>query len=333
VQRFRGISVVLALLAIVATAPLGVGCGAGASPERDHPGREATVVHEERVSPRIVDLEIRSPALGTTAMVRLLTPDGWTAERRSRSWPVLYLLHGCCDSYESWTRSTDIEALEQLRKVLVVMPEAGAVGFYSNWHGTGEEPGPAWETFHLTEVRQLLERDYGAGPRRAVAGLSMGGLGAMGYAARHPGLFGAAASFSGLLHPLQHAGLLLGLFSTYSPDPRAIWGDPASDHAIWARHDPTELAERLNGIPLFVSAGNGRPGPLDRSAQGNDRIESTVLRESRAFVSRLRQLHTQVQADFYGPGTHAWPYFQRELERALPTLLPALTGPKPKSAR
>ncbi len=205
------------------------------------------------------------------------------------------------------------------------MPEAGAVGFYSNWSG---EPRPAWETFHLTEVRQLLERDYGAGPRGAVAGLSMGGLGAMGYAARHPDLFGAAASFSGVLHPLQHADFFLGLFSAYTPDPRAIWGDPTRDHAIWARHDPTELADRLDGIPLFVSAGNGRPGPLDGAAQGNDRIESTVLRESQAFVNRLRQLQIPVHADFYGPGTHTWPYWQRELKRALPTLLQALTGPK-----
>ena len=278
------------------------------------------MVGDERVGPRIVDLEIRSPALGATVTVRLLTPDGWTASRR---WPVLYLLHGCCDSYESWTRSTDIEAMRRLRKVLVVMPEGGAVGFYSDWAG---QPGPGWETFHLTELRHLLERNYGAGPRRAVAGLSMGGLGAMGYAARHPDLFGAAASFSGVLHPLEHADFLLGLFAAYTPDPRAIWGDPVRDHAIWARHDPTKLADRLKGMPLFVSAGNGRPGPLDTVAQGNDRIESTVLRESKAFVSRLRQLHIPVQADFYGPGTHTWPYFQRELKRALPILLGAVTG-------
>jgi diacylglycerol O-acyltransferase / trehalose O-mycolyltransferase len=305
VQRFRRVPAVLVL---VVSALVGAGCGTGAGSDRDRAGRAAVVFHEERVAPRIVDLNIRSPALGTTAMVRLLTPDGWTAARKSRRWPVLYLLHGCCDSYESWTRSTDIEHLPQLRKVLVVMPEAGAVGFYTDWRGTDGEPGPAWETFHLTEVRQLLERDYGAGSRRAVAGVSMGGLGAMGYAARHPGLFRAAASFSGLLHPLGDVDMLLGLFSAYTPDPRAIWGDPAGDdRTIWARHDPTELAERLRGTPLFVSAGNGHTGPLDAAPGGNDRVEPTVLRESRAFVSRVRQDHIPVHTDFYGPGTHAWP--------------------------
>jgi diacylglycerol O-acyltransferase / trehalose O-mycolyltransferase len=308
----------LFVLAVVIAAALGgLACGG-----RSH-AAGATVVHETRVAPRILDLEVRSPALGRVAMVRLMTPVGWSATS-PRRWPVLYLLHGCCDSYVSWTRSTDIEELPELRKVLVVMPEAGPVGFYSNWRGSGGEPGPAWETFHVDELRGLLERRFGAGSRRAVAGLSMGGLGAIAYAARHTGLFHAAASFSGLLHPLQDAALLLGLMSDYTPDPRAIWGDPHGNRATWAGHDPTELAGRLPGIPLFVSAGDGRPGPLDDAAARRDAIEATVLGESRAFVRRLRRLRIPVHAHFYGPGTHAWPYWQRELRRALPTLLEPL---------
>ena len=108
---------------------------------------------------------------------------------------MLYLLHGCCDTYDSWTRSTDVEQLAQLRDVLVVMPEGGDVGFYSNWLD-----GPAWQDFHLRELPRILELGYGAGTRRAIAGLSMGGLGAMDYAARRPRAFRAAASFSGVLY-------------------------------------------------------------------------------------------------------------------------------------
>jgi diacylglycerol O-acyltransferase/trehalose O-mycolyltransferase len=306
----------LVLAVLVAAAPLGLACGGD---ERSRDGN-ATVVDQTRVAPRIVDLEVRSPALGRVAMVRLMTPVGWSAGN-SRRWPVLYLLHGCCDSYVSWTRSTDIENLEELRKVLVVMPEAGPVGFYSDWRGSGGKPGPAWETFHLGELRRLLEERFGAGRRRAVAGISMGGLGAMAYAARHPGFFRTAASFSGVLHPLQDAGLLLGLISDYTPDPRAIWGDPGTDRASWAHHDPTELAQDLRETSLFVSSGDGRPGPLDAAEGRNDAIEATVQSESRAFVRRLRQLQIPVHADFYGPGTHTWPYWQRELRRALPILL------------
>ena len=274
----------------------------------------AVVVSETQAGPRLRDLTVRSPALDTTAMVRLLTPAGWQA-KASKRWPVLYLLHGCCDTYESWTRSTDVESWPELKRTLVVMPEGGDVGFYSDW-----QDGPAWETFHLTELRRLLEREYGAGTPRAVAGLSMGGLGAMAYAARHPGLFAGAASFSGLLNPQADSDFLLGLFGQYTPDPEAIWGDPDADKANWARHDPTALAPRLEGTRLFVSSGNGRPGPLDPGADRDTLIEPTVLRESRAFAQRLKHADIPVRTDFYGPGNHDWPYWERELRRALPTL-------------
>jgi diacylglycerol O-acyltransferase/trehalose O-mycolyltransferase len=308
-----------AALLVLAVALVGGGCG-GPRATRSAVSGPASVVRERQVGPRQLDLTIRSPALGTTAMVRLLTPPGWS-RRKPGHWPVLYLLHGCCDTYRSWSRSTDIAQMVPLRRVLVVMPEAGAVGFYSNWLGSSGRHGPAWETFHLGELPRILARGYGAGRPRAIAGLSMGGLGAMAYAARHPGMFRAAASFSGLLHPLADPGIMTGLFASHTADPKAIWGDPRRDHDVWAAHDPTELAGALRGVRLFMSAGDGRPGPLDSPATPRDNIEPTTLREGRAFLARLRAARIPARVDFYGPGTHTWPYWQRELRRALPVLL------------
>ena len=57
----------------------------------------------------------------------------------------------------------------------------------------------------------------------------------------------------------------------------------------------------------------------------DDAIEPRVLRESRAFVRRLQALDIPAQTDLYGSGSHDWPYWERELERALPTLLGGLT--------
>jgi diacylglycerol O-acyltransferase / trehalose O-mycolyltransferase len=256
--------------------------------------------------------------LGRTAQVRLLTPVGWTSPARRR-WPVLYLLHGCCDTYESWTRSTDVERLPQLRDVLVVMPEGGDVGFYSNWRD-----GPRWQDFHLRELPRILAEHYGGGPRRAIAGLSMGGLGAMDYAARRPRMFQAAASFSGVLHPVGAPRYWLGLFSSYTDDPRAVWGDPKADRDVWGRHDPTTLLPALAGIPLFVSAGDGRPGPFEHGRGERDPTEAEVGAETRAFVRRAQALGIPVEADLYGAGVHNWPYWQRELHRALPLLLGAI---------
>jgi len=320
----RGVASLAVLAACAAVA-----CG---GTEHDPNGRATTapatgaaVVKRTQVAPRTVDLTIRSPALGASAQVRLLTPQGWTAGRTGRTWPVLYLLHGCCDTYDSWERETDLARIPALRDVLVVMPSGGQVGFYSDWLNHGRRGPPAWETFHLVELRRILERDYAAGTRRAVAGLSMGGLGAMAYAARHPGMFAAAASYSGLLSPLRDDGVLQRLFAEHTPDPQAIWGDPTANRAQWAAHDPTELAARLRGTRLFVSSGDGKPGPIDRERRtSRDPAETTVFGESRAFVARLHQLHIPVRADFYGPGVHDWPYWQRELHRSLPLLLGAI---------
>jgi len=245
------------------------------------PPPRPAIVGQHRVAPRIVDLDVRSPALGRTAKVRLLLPVGW---ERTRRWPVLYLLHGCCDTYDSWTRETDVEDLPQLRDVLVVMPEGGPTGFYSDWL---EKGGPRWETFHLVELRRLLERDFGAGPQRAIAGLSMGGFGALSYAARHPGLFKAAASYSGVVHPLGDVELVQGIARDEGEDPDGLWGDPLAQRAVWAAHDPTEQAARLRGTRVFVSIGN--TGFVERTLRRENDALRTALR--RAGVHHTLAIH------------------------------------------
>jgi diacylglycerol O-acyltransferase/trehalose O-mycolyltransferase len=279
----------------------------------------ATVVARRQVGPRLVDLTIRSPALGRTAKVRLLTPVAWRPGA-ARRWPQLWLLHGCCDSYRSWSRSTDIARLAALRRVLVVMPEGGAVGFYSDWYNGGRGGPPRWERFHLIELRGLLERDFGGGRPRAIAGLSMGGFGAMSYAARHPGMFAAAASFSGVVAPLRNPAVTRGIVAFGGGDPDALWGSPTAQREVWAAHDPITLAPRLRGTRLFVASGDGTAGPFDPPGK-TDPTESGLHGENVAFVHRLRSLGLPATVDLYGPGTHSWPYWQRELHRALPLLL------------
>jgi len=302
------------ILAVVLAALVLGSCGGGGGDGEDAGGPR--VVAAERSGARVVDLTIDSPAVGRKVGARLLLPRDYAREPERR-WPVLYLLHGCCDSHLSWTRSTDVERLSARDDVLVVMPEGGRVGFYSDWRR-----GPAWERFHLRELRQILEQRYRAGGRGAVAGLSMGGMGAMTYAARHPDFFRAAAAFSGLLHTRLDSGTVSGLLQVEGEDSAGLWGDP--DGKRWAAHNPYDLAGRLRGTRLFVSSGTGSPGPLDPSGASGDRIEPIVLRESAAFVARLRRLEIAARVDLYGPGTHTWPYWQRELHRSWPLLMGAI---------
>jgi diacylglycerol O-acyltransferase / trehalose O-mycolyltransferase len=281
-------------------------------------GAAARISATKKLDSRTTDLTIESPAVGGSVPVRLVLPAHFDSQPERR-WPTLYLLHGCCDSYLSWTRSTDIEQLTRKRDILVVMPDGGKVGFYSDWR-----TGPQWETFHTQELPQLLAAQYRANGKAAIAGVSMGGLGALGYAARHPGMYTAAASFSGIVHTRLSADTsqgYLGLVSSQgTADPLALWGDPETDAAAWKLHNPYDLAPQLDHIPLFISAGNGQPGSLDESGAAPDSIEPYINAENKKFVQRLREVGADVTVDLYGNGTHNWVYWERELHRAWPLL-------------
>jgi diacylglycerol O-acyltransferase / trehalose O-mycolyltransferase len=275
------------------------------------------VVEWRQVGERGRDLSVQSPALGRRTPVRVLLPRGWT--RGSGPWPVLYLLHGCCGaSHLGWVEEGGAERITAALPAIVVVPEGGRVGFYSDWLR-----GPQWETYHVDELIPLIEVAFGAGPRRAIAGLSMGGFGAIGYAARHPGTYRAAASFSGVLDTTGDRSGLRRLISENGEDPEALWGDLERDSAVWEAHNPVRLAWRLAGTPLYVSCGDGTPGPLDPPGATAD-FEGALLRQATAFAEQARVSGVRLTTHFYGPGTHTWPYWRRELERALPLLRSAL---------
>lgn len=307
--------VVTALFMLLTLIPAGAPTVAAASPER------ARVVAEERIGPRLVDLSIQSPALGgQIANVRLLTPEGWEQRHHRDRWPVLYLLHGMGDDHTTWTQDSDVQNLPELRDVLVVMPDA-ELGYYTDWWNGGAGGPPMWETFHLDEMRPILERNYGAGTRRVVAGLSMGGFGAVSYAGRRPGMFRAAASYSGPVHLLHPS--FVKQFQAAGPEALVLWGDPVDQRHIWKAHDPYVLARRLRHIPVYLSSGDGTPGPLDPPGAPADEIEAFVSELSHSLAARLRRVGGRVTTHFT-TGTHSPPYWERELHRSLPMLLEAL---------
>ena len=168
---------------------------------------------------------------------------------------MLYLLHGAHDDYTSWTRETDIEAFTEGRDLIVAMPDAGPTGIPTAWRG-----GPDYETFQLKEVPALLARDYRASGVRAVAGVSTGGYGAMAHAARHPGMFRRAASYSGILDTMAPGmpALMDAIVARENLPPRSLWGirpehahlarlQPAGPRRGAARHRPVRVQRQRSG--------------------------------------------------------------------------------------
>ncbi|WP_043629336.1 alpha/beta hydrolase [Nonomuraea candida] len=303
----------LAGVAVVLVMRPGADISVGPEP-RASASRGSRVVEERRLDERRMELTIRSDALAATTKVRLLLPRGW--ESRT-DWPVLWLLHGGLDDETSWTAKTDVAALTRDTGVLVVMPDGGECGSYSDWWNGGAGGPPRWETYHLRELLPLLEERYRAGPRRAVAGYSMGGQGAMLYAAK--GHFAAAASFSGALDILAPgvpqavlAGTAIGCLGT---DGRRVWGDPERQRRIWRAHNPYHQAEHLKDVELYVAAGQG------------DLVEDLANRAARSFTGRLKELGIPVRTHFHRGG-HNHTSWQRDLHRAYPLLMSAI-GARP----
>jgi len=262
---------------------------------------------------RTKDLTIDSPAVGVVT-VRLLLPEGFDGQPAAR-WPSLYLLHGSGGSYLDWTGETDVEQLTGSTDLLVVMPDGGDHGWYADWWNGGAGGVPMWETFHTVELPQLLERNWRANDQRVIAGLSMGGYGAIVYAARHPALFAATASYSGVLDPIGGA-----------MEANDWWGDPVAQADIWQAHDPVNIASGLRGLAVYVSYGDGTPGPFDSGFVSRDDPEAWLAAQNVTFIQKLAELGIPATVDAYGPGSHDWPYWERALHGSLPLLLEALGG-------
>ncbi len=262
---------------------------------------------------------LRSPALGSTTHVNVLLPDGYAGS--TKRYPVLYLLHGYGGSYADWARQTDIVSFVHKLPLIVVMPDGA-----SGWYMDPMVAGPNWETYHIKELIPYVDshfRTVSGREGRAIAGLSMGGMGALAYAARHPDLFVAAASFSGVLDP-EH-------FSAPGPDGQidssSMIFNQVCSQSLWCvrSHDPVLLASNLRGVQLFLSAGNGNRGPLDNGAiSAPDLTEVQVHATLLSMKRALAGAGVPAVVDDYGNGTHTWPYWQRELHKAMPMLLTAL---------
>lgn len=294
------------------------------TPEPHH--AEARVTAVKTIDDRMRDLTVSSPAMGMSIPVRVILPASWSKKPRA-TFPVLYMLHGGNDDYTSWTRETDVEALAKKSDVLIVMPDAGKAGYYSDWFaGT-----PRWETFHTDELVRLMEKKYRAGRSRAIVGVSMGGFGALNYAAHHRGMFRYVASMSSYVDLNDSVVRLELSFGTGREgiDIKEVWGDPVKNAGVWRAHNPVAMPRSFRGTHVHLSAGSSELGPLDTGRPPGVLLvsmlaEAPLSQQIKRFAWSLRSAGVDVTTHVYTPGTHSWPYWQNELHGIWPTAMKSL---------
>lgn len=283
----------------------------------------------------------KSDALGVDKNYVIYLPASYDGTKR---FPVFYYLHGLGGNEHNWIEGGHLDdAADALDlQAIVVMPD-GDDGFYSDSasaidydacmkDGTGLFV-PAFESKRGTCVRKRNYETYiikdligeidskyktiATRESRAIAGLSMGGFGALQLSMRHPDLFAAAASHSGL-DALLYAGpypYAKGKVELVK-DPGVQWGVGAQEIGPWVRnlfgkdlknwqaHDPAFLAEKVEpGKPaLYLDCGTEDGFGLNNGAQ---------------YLHDILDARHIEHAWFLGPGKHDFKFWAPRLPESL----------------
>jgi putative tributyrin esterase len=202
---------------------------------------------------------------------------GLVDETRDGPPPVLYLLHGLSDDHTSWARYTSIERYAVARGLAVVMPAAGR-SFYAD-----EAHGHRYWTYVTEELPRVVGQLFRVSQEPAdtfVAGLSMGGYGALKMVLTHPERYAAAACLSGALDLVAFAR---------NPERDEVMGR-VFDHRVDPADDLFALVSSARNVPpLHVSCGT----------------EDWLVASCRRFAHAAEAAGIAVTTDFR-PGEHVW---------------------------
>ena len=210
--------------------------------------------------------------------------------------PVLYLLHGNGDDASGWTRNTAVERYAAPLGLAIVVPQVGR-SFYAD-----QVRGQRYWTYLSQELPYLVQAMFRVSTRREdtfVAGLSVGGYGAMRWALSEPERFAAVASLSGVLDIAQ---VRRARELHREPALEAAFGDgDLSGTDVDVLHLLAEAARSERALPaMYVACGT------------HDSLHDASVR----FVAAAAALGVDIHSNF-GPGGHEWAYWDKEIRSVL----------------
>jgi putative tributyrin esterase len=238
-------------------------------------------------SPTVV--RVPSAALNETRPVSILLPADYA--QSGRRYPVLYLLHGGGQDHTAFAARPWFGA-QASRGIIIVTPNAG-----ESWYvNSVADPKAKYEDFVVNDLIGYIDRTYRtvAGRQgRAVAGVSMGGWGAMLLGLKHHHLFGFVGALSAPY-----------LISRQSPNmdmssrEQQTFGKPGSPERL--ERDPSSL---LANVPL-------ESVPVLYLASGNQDI---FVIDNRRFVERLTERKIPYEYREVSPRGHSWDLWDDQL--------------------
>lgn len=238
-----------------------------------------------------------------------------------------YLLDGlrATNHANAWTVDVNAPALYDGSNITLVMPVGGAGSFYADWDepATYDLNNPVtyqWETFLSSELPAYLQQNFGVAPdNNSIAGLSMGGTAALNLAAKYPGQFRQALSWSGYLAttmPGMQTMMRVALLDAGGFNLNAMYGTIVSPRRF--ENDPFHNMEGLRGKDVYVSAATGLWGPEDSNYPVNLKLSATPLEllarvSTQLWEGKAVATGINVTTDYPMTGIHNWNQFGSQL--------------------
>jgi S-formylglutathione hydrolase FrmB len=300
---------------------------------------------------RVVTDSLWSYALGTYKSVVVYLPSSY--DRSAVRYPVVYYLHGWSGNETNWVkagrldRSMDTLVSRGMPEMIVVMPDGDdgwwttsnalpdltgclrTVPSYAGDAATYCVPWPHYDDYVAYDLVRWVDakfRTKASRAHRGIAGLSMGGFGALSLALQYPELFAAAASHSGVVWPIEWAPE--GVYqrppgsqdTTWTRIHRGAVGQSArgvfgKDTSAWFARDPLHLLDRARARGATLPALKLDCGLGDPFLAGN-----------RAFQAALRTRGVALAYDEF-PGVHDWEYWRTHVRGSLQWLAARIATP------
>jgi len=281
--RITGLVLLLAVLCLSS-------CSKKQEQPPDHPQLTAAV--------KMVDVTFHSASLNRNMPYRVIMPANVSLGQKL---PVVYLLHGGGGGFHDWSNYSDVARYAE-HDLILVMPEGNSSYFMNS----ADHSQDRYEDYIVHDLIADVEHRFPAfadSSHRVIAGVSMGGFGAVVLAMKHPDLFVFAGGLSPALDVPSRP---------FSIKRIGQWRQHSSIFGPWksqARHDndPYILAGSADPskIPyLFLTCGE-QEGLL-----GPDKKFAAILQK--------RQFHYEFHTV---PGGHEWNQWDRNIPALMTSLM------------
>jgi S-formylglutathione hydrolase FrmB len=255
---------------------------------------------EKKLPANVSEAKLDSKLMGRIMPYRIILPESYKSSKQKR-YPVIYLLHGLFGSSENWTMLTKLPEYAKKYEFIIVNPE-GENGWYTD---SATKPSDRFESYIIKELISEIDakfRTVASRSGRVIAGLSMGGYGALKFGVKYPEMFTLAGSFSGALGAATYTStpaldpILKSIGEVYGP----VGSETRRNNDLFALIRDGS-AEKIKTLPfIYLDCGT----------------EDFLFQNNREFVELLRE--KKIPHEYRErPGAHEWPYWDAQVAEFL----------------